>query len=128
MSFPFHLSFDVVALDQSRDFYEQILGCRPGRGEESWCDLDFFGHQLTIHQARVTHGGNEAGRRSLDHFGVILTKERWQSLLSRLEANGAQFRVPPRVENREVGRETGKYVVVDPDGIGLEFKYSEEVP
>ena len=46
---PFHLAIPVSDLNESKKFYEEILGCSPGRFSEEWADYDFFGHQLVIH-------------------------------------------------------------------------------
>ena len=46
---PFHLAIPVKNLSESKNFYKNILGCKPGRESEEWADYDFFGHQLVIH-------------------------------------------------------------------------------
>ena len=46
---PFHLAIPVKNLSESKDFYENILGCKRGRESDEWADYDFFGHQLVIH-------------------------------------------------------------------------------
>ena len=45
---PFHLAIPVSDLKESKKFYEEILGCSPGRFSEEWADYDFFGQQLVI--------------------------------------------------------------------------------
>ena len=85
----FHLSFWTDDLERARRFYESI-GCAVGRVEKSWIDLDFFGHQVTLHQARRAQGalpGVGPSKRTLDHFGVILDRGRWDQLLRRLEGS-----------------------------------------
>lgn len=115
----FHLSFRVENGARSKRFYTEVLGCKVGRETRSWFDLDFFGHQVTIHQ-----GPGKAGpQRMLDHFGVILDKADWQSVLRRLEDRGMEFRVRPRIDQAGHDKESGKFVISDPDGLGLEFKY-----
>ena len=46
---PFHLAIPVSNLEESREFYRDVLGCKEGRSSEHWVDFDFFGHQLVIH-------------------------------------------------------------------------------
>ena len=48
---PFHLAIPVSDLERSMKFYENILGCSLGRSSGNWIDLDFFNHQLVIHQS-----------------------------------------------------------------------------
>jgi extradiol dioxygenase family protein/N-acetylglutamate synthase-like GNAT family acetyltransferase len=115
----FHLSFRVEDGARSKRFYTEVLGCKVGRETRSWFDLDFFGHQVTIHQGP----GKADAARMLDHFGVILDKADWQSVLQRLEARGMEFRVRPRIQHAGQANESGKFVISDPDGLGLEFKY-----
>ena len=125
----FHLSFWTDDLEKTRHFYS-MLGCVVGRERETWFDLNFFGHQVTIHQARQPQApikGVGPSKRTLDHFGVILDKKRWQTLLKDLEALDVQFRVGPKQSNVGEPTEQGKFVVTDPDGIGLEFKYCADV-
>lgn len=125
----FHLSFWTDDLAKTKQFYS-VLGCTVGRERETWFDLGFFGHQVTIHQARQPQAPIEGvgpSKRALDHFGVILDKERWQALLQKLEALGAEFRVRPKQNNVGEPGEKGKFVVTDPDGVGLELKYYADV-
>jgi len=39
----------VADLAQTRELYEQVLGCRLGRSSDTWVDFDFFGHQVSAH-------------------------------------------------------------------------------
>ena len=56
---PFHLAIPVQNLSESKDFYENVLGCKRGRESEEWADYDFFGHQLVIHVDPNHKGINE---------------------------------------------------------------------
>ena len=125
----FHLSVWSDDLAKTKVFYS-ALGCTVGRERDTWFDVDFFGHQVTIHQARQPQApmdGVGPSRRTLDHFGVILGKAQWQALLQRLEGLNAEFRVRPKQSNVGQADEQGKFVVTDPDGVGLEFKYYADV-
>ena len=46
---PFHLALPVTDLDAAEDFYCGILDCSKGRTASRWIDLNFFGHQVTLH-------------------------------------------------------------------------------
>ena len=39
---PFHLAIPVKDLSESKNFYQNILGCKPGRESNEWADYDFF--------------------------------------------------------------------------------------
>lgn len=126
MADPFHLSFLSDDLARAKAFYT-ALGCPVGRERATWFDLDFFGHQVTIHQAprgRKPAEGSSPTMRTLDHFGINLDKDRWQALLERIETHGVEFRVRPKQANVGQPDEKGKFMIADPDGVGLEFKYS----
>ena len=98
---PFHLAIPVTDLDKTRDFYTELLGCAIGRTAERWVDLDFFGHQVTLH--RVDQPLEAPSTNPVDsdavparHFGVILTPAAWQSLAGRLVSAGVEFLIAPR--------------------------------
>ena len=115
MSDAFHLSLDVADLERSRQFYVDLLGCRPGRTEPSWCNIDFFGHQLTLHQHQ---GHHRPDKGMLDHFGVNLDYSSWQAILKRVQSQRTPFLVPPSNDQRR-----DKFVIQEPDEIGIEFKH-----
>jgi extradiol dioxygenase family protein len=46
---PYHLALPVNDLAAASDFYCRLLGCETGRTAERWIDLNFFGHQLSLH-------------------------------------------------------------------------------
>ena len=115
---PFHLSFVVPDIEKAKEFYVDILDCKPGRDKGDWFDILFFGHQLTIHQER-----GSIVAKPIDHFGPILDKSEWGNILNRLTDAGVEFILKPTIKNRNDSTESGKYIVVDPAGNLLEFKY-----
>ena len=46
---PFHLALPVRNLEEAHQFYIDLLGCRVGRSAQRWLDIDFWGHQLSLH-------------------------------------------------------------------------------
>ena len=77
---PFHLAIPVKDLSESKNFYKNILGCKPGRESNEWADYNFFGHQLVIHldpNHTVKAHHNEVDGKSvpIPHFGVHLDKD-----------------------------------------------------
>ena len=48
---PFHLAVPVNDLAAAQLFYCGVLGCDTGRTAKRWIDLNFFGHQVSLHLA-----------------------------------------------------------------------------
>lgn len=65
---PFYLAIPVDDLDRAREFYCGLLGCATGRDDERWLDLDFLGHQVTLHLA---DGGTSASLSFLPMRGIV---------------------------------------------------------
>ena len=124
---PFHLALPVHDLEAARAFYCGTLGMGTGRTDERWIDLDFFGHQVTLHlidddiaaaDTNPVDGDNVPAR----HFGVVLAMEDWQALADKLEAAGCDFLIAPRIRFKgEVGEQATMFLK-DPSGNALEFK------
>lgn len=122
----FHLAYNVGDLDETRKFYCDLLGCREGRSTDSWVDIDFFGHQLSLHLGppfqteRTGKVGNEMV--PMPHLGVILPLEAWQTLACRLKDAGIDFVFPPFA--RFVGEPGEQHTMffLDPFGNPIEIK------
>ena len=115
---PFHLSFVVPDLQQARKFYLDSLGCDLGRDTAAWIDIIFFGHQLTLHQQN-----ENMESKVIDHFGPVLDKEQWQALSQKLIASNTEFQLKPTIKNQGNKKESGKFIIKDPAGNIIEFKY-----
>jgi len=124
---PFHLAFPVRDLDETRAFYESVLGCAIGRSSETWVDFDLFGHQMSAHLRPIAApdslGKVDGKAVPIPHFGVVLLMEDWRRLADRLEAD-------PRVDwiERPMVRFSGEpgeqatLFLRDPSGNAIEFK------
>ncbi len=124
---PFHLALPVHDLEAAHGFYIDLLGCTTGRTASRWTDLDFFGHQLTLHL--VDDGGPEASTNPVDgdnvparHFGVVLARQDWDALRTKLEEAGARFLIQPKIRFEGEPGEQATMFVTDPSGNALEFK------
>jgi len=124
---PFHLALPVIDLPAAENFYCGLLGCTKGRTASRWIDLDFFGHQLTLHLVDASDAmaptnpvdGDSVPAR---HFGVILEMAEWRTLASRLEKKNTEFLISPRIRfEGEVGEQATLFMF-DPSGNALEFK------
>ncbi len=124
---PFHLALPVADLDAARAFYVDLLGCDTGRTDTRWIDLDFFGHQVTLHlvddyDSQVRTNPVDGDKVPAKHFGVVLDMHDWQSLADRLSAAEVDFLISPRTRfEGEVGEQATMFFF-DPSGNALEFK------
>lgn len=122
----FHLAFNVTNLDQAREFYGTVLGCREGRSTETWVDFDFFGHQISLHlgepfaTARTGHVGNHLV--PMPHLGLILTLPAWQALAERLRGHTVEFVLEPQVRFAGEPGEQSTMFFLDPFGNPIEVK------
>lgn len=124
---PFHLALPVADLGPTRAFYTDLLGCPTGREDTRWVDLDFFGHQVTLHLVDASDTPDATNAVDGDavparHFGVILEPEAWRQLADRLEAHTADFIIRPRTRFAGSAGEQSTLFVRDPSGNALEFK------
>ena len=124
---PFHLAIPVTDLEAARHFYCDLLGCATGRTASRWIDLNFYGHQVTLHlvddeDATVSRNPVDGDAVPARHFGVILDRPDWQSLADKLTAAGTDFLIEPRIRFAgEVGEQATMFLF-DPSGNALEFK------
>ncbi|MBL6664443.1 MAG: VOC family protein [Rickettsiales bacterium] len=127
MTRPFHLAIPVNNLESSLEFYLNNFNVKIGRKTEKWCDLNFFGHQLSLHIKPEETGA--ASKNQVDgkqvpvrHFGVILKPQEWQELADRLQKNKIDFIIEPYMRFKgEVGEQSTMFFL-DLDGNALEFK------
>jgi extradiol dioxygenase family protein len=124
---PFHLAIPVTDLDTADAFYCGTLGCDKGRTDKRWIDLNFFGHQVTLHL--VADSGEQTVTNPVDgdhvpsrHFGIVLDMPDWQLLADKLQAADIEFLISPRVRFKgEIGEQATMFFF-DPAGNALEFK------
>ena len=127
MTQPFHLAIPVRDLDQTRDFYIQILGCGTGRSSDHWQDLDMFGHQLVLHMSPredlTVHNPVDGDQVPVPHFGVVLTLDQFANMSAKLLAHkDTDWVIKPRVRFQgEIGEQHTMFFK-DPSGNALEFK------
>lgn len=123
---PFHLAIPVDNLDTCRRFYTKQLGCTEGRSDSHWVDLNFFGHQLVLHeqqgQVAAQHNPVDGDAVPVPHFGVVLAWEDWQALAERLKAAEIDFIIEPKIRFKGKVGEQATLFFKDPAGNALEFK------
>ena len=130
---PFHLALPVRDLDATRRFYIDILGCSVGRSAPRWLDVNFWGHQLSLHLDDDLDVAAQASTNSVDgddvptkHFGVILDWDRFEEFKIRLlegeYADEIHWVIRPNIRFEGKVGEQATMFVRDPSGNVLEFK------
>lgn len=127
MAYPrFHLAFPVTDLEQAREFYTKILGCKLGRESKNWIDFNFYGHQIVAHYNSVMPDCPtslvEDKQVPTRHFGLILKRDDWQNLADALANKEIEFLIPPHIRFEGQPGEQATMFIQDPAGNGLEFK------
>ena len=133
MTKTFHLAIPVRNLNKAIEFYCNVLGCKKGNSENnppfSWCDIDFWGNELTLHSSISEFRVNERHLVdkedvSIPHFGVHLDAEEFQSLKGKLvqDWKSVEFVNKPYVRFKGDVLEQETMFIKDPSGNVLEFK------
>jgi len=128
MSIPFHLAFSVKNIGNTKQFYVDILGCTVTKATKHWLNINFFGHQLSIHENPQMKAEKEKilveeKEVPLRHFGVILKKKEWEDLAKKLEKDKAKFLIEPKLKHEKQVCEQAIMFLEDPSGNGIEFKF-----
>lgn len=122
----FHLAYHVRDLKQARYFYCDLLGCEEGRSTDTWLDVSFYGHQLSLHLGEpftVTNTGKVGDHWvPMPHLGIILPMPDWQALAEHLQSRAIEFVLAPT--RRFVGEpgEQATMFFLDPSGNPIEIK------
>ena len=127
----FHLAIPAGDLHNAIYFYCNILGCTKGNSEnkssDSWCDINFWGNELTLHSSISEFKVNERHLVdkedvSIPHFGVHLDAEEFQFLKEKLIRKKVEFVNEPyiRFEGEVLEQET--MFIKDPSDNIMEFK------
>ena len=125
----FHLAIAVKSIEESKEFYCDLMGCVAGDYEEGrWQDINFWGNELTLH-----HGPDEVaskkrhdvdmGTVSVPHFGAHLKEDEFFALKDRIEAS-EKFNYYDEPYRRFINkdREQETFFIQDPSGNVLEIK------
>lgn len=124
---PFHLAIPVNNLTTAKIFYEEKLGCIPGRSSDQWADYSLFGHQLVLHEDKNYQGHkhfNEVDGKSVPvpHFGVVLAWDVFEKFSAHLTAQSIEFQIAPYLRFEGLPGEQRTMFFYDPAGNALEFK------
>ena len=132
MANTFHLAILAGDLEVAIEFYCNVLGCKKGNSEinppDSWCDIDFWGNELTLHAScggvSKSEGHNvDMGNVQVPHFGVHLDPDIFEALKIRLISNeDIKFVVDPFIRFKGEILEQETMFIEDPNGNVLELK------
>ena len=128
----FHLAIPVEDLDKAIEFYCNVLGCKKGNSEDnspsSWCDIDFWGNELTLHSSSCAQNSEthdvDMGTVLVPHFGVHLDAEEFRSLRGKLEQDwkNVEFVDEPYIRFKGDVLEQETMFIKDPSGNIIELK------
>lgn len=123
----FHLAAPIKDKEETRRFYQDVLGCEVGREAESWIDFDFFGHQLSFHvkpEELTNISANDVDGKNVPvrHFGAILEWTAWHNLADKIKQSGTEFIIDPYIRFKGETGEQATMFFLDPSGNALEFK------
>lgn len=132
---PFHVAIPVYDLQETRNFYTEILNCEVGRESDQWVDLNFFGHQFVLHlKSKPNQPENINHYNSVDghdvpvpHYGVVLDWEIWEELAERLKSKNIKFEIEPYIRFKGQVGEQATMFFFDPSGNALEFKAFKDI-
>ena len=126
----FHLAIPAGDLHNAINFYCNVLGCTKGNSEikppDAWCDINFWGNELTLHASSCTQTGErhnvDMGNVSIPHFGVHLGAEEFKDLKERIIQNNIKFIDEPYVRFKDKDLEQETMFIEDTNGNVLELK------
>jgi extradiol dioxygenase family protein len=115
-----HLSLPVRDLDAAREFYVDVLGCRPGQEGPGGMDVWFYGLQLTLQlrPEQLLPDGGQGDR----HFGVTLERADFDQLIARLQSQPIEWVTPVTSDVTGALRAKAGGKLADPSGNVIEFE------
>jgi extradiol dioxygenase family protein len=124
----FHLALPVTDLGLAKKFYSEVLGLNEKRSSFNWIDFDFWGHQLSLHLVKEKSPRPESTVIDGDqvpaaHFGLILSKSKWDEVKTMLKAKNVKFIIEPKIRFQNKEEEQGTFFLSDPFGNFIEIKY-----
>ena len=126
----FHLAIPAGDLHNAIYFYCSVLGCTKGNMEinppDSWCDINFWGNELTLHSSNCKQTGErhnvDMGNVLVPHFGVHLEANEFKDLKERIIQNNVKFIDKPYIRFKGEVLEQETMFIEDTNGNVLELK------
>jgi len=114
------LSIPVHDRAEARRFYVDGLGCGPGREFPGWCDVWFYGMQITLHKRPDKVLTDE--QRGVRHFGITLGTDEVDRLVDRVNKHDVRWLAPLSTDYAGTSAEQRKGKILDPSGNAIEIK------
>jgi uncharacterized protein len=120
--FIFHIAFPIENIPDTKKFYLDGLGCKPGRETDSSIILNLYGHQLVAHITKESISVQTGIYPR--HFGIVFTTlADWQDLLDRAISHQLKFYQSEKHRFPGAITEHRTFFLADPFANLLEFKY-----
>ena len=130
----FHLAIPAGNLDKAIKFYCDTLGCSRGNAEfkypDAWVDINFWGNELTLHEAQHQDEIKSTNRHHVDmgevcvpHFGIHLSRDAFDEVKKRIDSTDKHtYLDKPYLRFKDDDREQETFFIRDPSGNALEIK------
>lgn len=130
MNSTFHLSLPCLDIEDTKQFYANLVDANSGRESVNWIDIDFFGNQITFTKSgkfdfNFKNYKFEQKIIPSFHFGVILEKDVWNKLYEKINSLDRFFMDKSKFLKKKPG-EHSSFFVKDPNGYIVEFKCFEK--
>jgi extradiol dioxygenase family protein len=126
----FHIAFPVKNIQETKQFYVEVLGASLGRSSSTWADFNLRWNQITAHETpsfekkRIVFDKNGI---PINHFGIILVYSDWKKFKDRIIEAGMEFLIEPKVFFEGEAGEQHAFFLEDPNGYAIEFKGFSEL-
>lgn len=121
----FHLALPIVNLEDTMDFYLNVLNAKLGRLAASWADFNLFNNQITVQEninfTKLSPVISTEGI-PINHFGIILKLNDWDGIKDKFISGGVPFLIEPKVVFEGQVGEQFSFFVEDPNGYAIDFK------
>ncbi|MGJ8590969.1 MAG: VOC family protein [Aquaticitalea sp.] len=126
MATQFHLALPCINVSKTRTFYIETLGATLGRSAVKWADINLYNNQITFTECGPFNFECKSYNFNGDilpsfHFGMILEKEEWNSVLDRLKSKNTNIVSEVKFLESKIG-EHQSFFVKDPNDYTVEFK------
>lgn len=126
MDLKFHLSLPSKSIEETIEFYTNVIGANIGRKTNNWVDVDFLGNQLTFvvtekFDFQYPFYALEDQKLPVFHFGVVLNFNVWEEMYAKITETSSIVIIKKEFFKNKKG-EQYSFFIEDPNGYHIEFK------